>query len=83
MKLEEVIEVDPEKLSGTPVFRGTRVPIRNLFDYLDGGDDLEQFLDEFPTVTREQAQAVLERPREDVNFVLGSAKVYNGDVEGS
>jgi uncharacterized protein (DUF433 family) len=49
---------------------------------LDGGDDLEQFLDEFPTVTREQAQAVLE-PREDVNFVLGSAKVYNGDVEGS
>lgn len=61
MKLEEVIEVDPEKLSGTPVFRGTRVPIRNLFDCLEEGGDLEGFLDQFPTVTREQAQTVLEK----------------------
>ena len=56
----ELIESDPEKMSGTPVFRGTRVPIRNLFDYLEGGDDLEIFLDDFPTVTREQVIGVLE-----------------------
>lgn len=56
----EIIEIDPEKMSGTPVFRGTRVPIQHLFDYLEGGDSLEVFLDHFPTVTREQAIGVLE-----------------------
>ena len=56
----DLIESDPEKLSGTPVFRGTRVPIKNFFDYLEGGDDLEIFLDDFPTVTRDQAIGVLE-----------------------
>jgi len=55
-----VIEIDPEKLSGTPVFAGTRVPIQNLFDYLEGGDTLENFLEGFPLVTREQAIAVVE-----------------------
>ena len=55
-----VIEIDPEKLSGTPVFSGTRVPIQNLFDYLEGGDTLENFLEGFPPVTREQAIAVVE-----------------------
>jgi len=55
-----VIEIDPEKLSGTPVFAGTRVPIQNLFDYLEGGDTLENFLEGFPPVTREQAIAVVE-----------------------
>lgn len=55
-----VIEIDPEKLSGTPVFAGTRVPIQNLFDYLEGGDTLEDFLEGFPPVTREQAIAVVE-----------------------
>ena len=55
-----VIETDPEKLSGAPVFAGTRVPIQNLFDYLEGGDTLEDFLEGFPPVTREQAIAVLE-----------------------
>ena len=56
----DLIESDPEKLSGTPVFRGTRVPIKNFFDYLEGGDDLEIFLDDFPSVTRDQAIGVLE-----------------------
>lgn len=60
MKENEYIEVDPEKLGGTPVFRGTRVPIKNLFDYLEGGDDLETFLDDFPTVERDQVLGVLE-----------------------
>lgn len=57
---DQYIEVDPEKLGGTPVFRGTRVPIKNLFDYLEGGDDLETFLDDFPTVERDQVVGVLE-----------------------
>jgi uncharacterized protein (DUF433 family) len=60
----ELIERDPEKLSGTPVFRGTRVPIRNLFDCLESGDTLDEFLDQFPTVTREQAFALLEASKE-------------------
>ncbi|MDQ5865682.1 MAG: DUF433 domain-containing protein [Chloroflexota bacterium] len=47
-------------MSGTPVFAGTRVPIRNLFDYLEGGDTLDEFLDDFPTVTLAHAVAVLE-----------------------
>lgn len=55
-----LIESDPEKLGGTPVFRGTRVPIQNLFDYLEGGDSLDVFLDDFPTVSREQVVGVLE-----------------------
>ncbi len=55
-----VIEVNPDKVSGTPVFVGTRVPITNLFDYLEGGDSLEDFLEGFPPVTRQQAIAVLE-----------------------
>lgn len=57
---DEVIEIDREKVSGTPVFGGTRVPIKNLFDYLEGGDSLEEFLNGFPPVTREQAVAVFE-----------------------
>ncbi|MGI8883964.1 MAG: DUF433 domain-containing protein [Pyrinomonadaceae bacterium] len=58
--LNQYIESDAEKLSGTPVFRGTRVPVKNLFDYLKAGDDLDEFLDDFPTVTRTQAIGVLE-----------------------
>lgn len=59
MKAEELIEVDPEKMGGTPVFFGTRVPIQNLFDCLEGGESLDEFLEQFPTVTREQAQAAI------------------------
>ena len=55
-----IVEIDPEKMSGTPVFRGTRVPIKNLFDYLEGGDSLDVFLDDFPTVNRDQVIGVLE-----------------------
>jgi uncharacterized protein (DUF433 family) len=57
---QEFIEVNPNKLSGTPVFAGTRVPIKNLFDYLEGGESLDDFLEGFPPVSREQAVAVLE-----------------------
>jgi uncharacterized protein (DUF433 family) len=57
MNIEEFVGVDPERIGGTPCFAGTRVPIKNLFDYLETGDSLETFLDDFPTVSREQAQA--------------------------
>lgn len=60
----EVVHSDPEILSGELVFVGTRVPLRNLFDYLEAGDSLEVFLDAFPDVTREQAVAALEAARE-------------------
>ena len=55
-----VIEVSPDILGGTPVFKGTRVPITTLLDYLAAGDPLGRFLDHFPTVKREQAVALLE-----------------------
>lgn len=58
--MSSVVHSDPEILSGTPVFRGTRVPFRSLIDYLEGGHTLAEFLDDFPTVTREQAVAALE-----------------------
>ena len=60
MKFDELVEIDPEKMSGAPVFTGTRVPIKHLFDYLEGGETLDEFLHQFPSVTREQALAVLE-----------------------
>ena len=55
-----LITVDPEIHSGTPVFTGTRVPVKTLFDHLEAGDSLEVFLDDFPSVSRELAVAVLE-----------------------
>jgi uncharacterized protein (DUF433 family) len=60
MKLAPVIHSDPEILGGIPVFVGTRVPLRNLIDYLEGGYSLDEFLDDFPSVAREQAIAALE-----------------------
>jgi uncharacterized protein (DUF433 family) len=63
MKLEDlkgIVHSDPEIMGGTPVFVGTRVPLQNLVDYLEGGESIEDFLDAFPTVKREQAIAVIE-----------------------
>lgn len=59
-----VVIVDPEILAGAPVFKGTRVMAATLFDYLVAGDSLEDFLDDFPTVKREQAVALLEDVRQ-------------------
>ena len=58
--VHRIIHSDPEILSGAPVFVGTRVPLQNLIDYLAAGDSLDEFLDAFPSVTREQATAALE-----------------------
>ncbi|WP_338877236.1 DUF433 domain-containing protein [Spirosoma sp. SC4-14] len=52
--------MDPELIGGTPVFRGTRVPVQSLIDHLEGNISIEEFLDDFPTVSREQAMAFLE-----------------------
>ncbi len=64
MNTNNLIETDPEKLSGMPVFFGTRVPIRNLFDCLEAGESVDDFLDQFPTVTREHVLRVLDLSRE-------------------
>lgn len=66
MNAREVVRRDPEIMSGTPVFAGTRVPIYNLFDYLEAGDSIETFLSSFPSVSREQAVAALELAKEAV-----------------
>jgi uncharacterized protein (DUF433 family) len=60
---QAVITVDPQIQGGVPVFAGTRVPVKNLFDYLNAGDSLDQFLADFPSVQRDAAVAVLEQAR--------------------
>jgi uncharacterized protein (DUF433 family) len=60
---KSVIIQDPEILSGEPVFRGTRVPFQTLLDYLEGGDTLDEFLEQYPGVSREQAIAALEEAK--------------------
>jgi uncharacterized protein (DUF433 family) len=60
----KVVHSDPNILGGTPVFVGTRVPVKALLDYLEAGDSLDEFLDHFPSVTREQAVAALEIAKE-------------------
>jgi uncharacterized protein (DUF433 family) len=59
-----VIQVDPEVLSGTPVFAGTRVPVETLLAYFEGGQSLAEFLADFPSVTEEQVLAALEEAKE-------------------
>ena len=58
-----VIESKPDVMGGTPVFAGTRVPIQTLLEYLEGGRPLDEFLDDFPTVKREQTVALLEHAK--------------------
>ena len=59
-----IVHSDPEILGGTPVFVGTRVPVQSLFDYIEGGDTLDEFLHQFPSVKREQAIAALDLARD-------------------
>lgn len=72
------INVDPEIMSGVPVFAGTRVPVQNLFDYIEGGEDLSEFLDDFPSVTIESAVAVLEMAKK----TLTSEKLLHENFAG-
>lgn len=71
--LTDLIHRDPEILGGTPVFVGTRVPLKTLLDYLQAGDPLDEFLDHFPSVQREQAIAVLEFVKEMLTVYAYSA----------
>ena len=64
MTAQPLVMVDPEVLGGTPVFKGTRVPVATLFDYLEDDYSLEEFLEYFPTVSREVATRVLEQPKD-------------------
>jgi uncharacterized protein (DUF433 family) len=70
----KVVHSDPNILSGTPVFVGTRVPFQNLIDYLEAGDTIDDFLKSFPSVTREQAIAALELAREALEASAHSAR---------
>jgi uncharacterized protein (DUF433 family) len=58
------VEIDPDKMSGEPVFKGTRVPVQNLFDYLEHGSTLDDFLAGFPSVSRAQAEQLIEDMKE-------------------
>jgi uncharacterized protein (DUF433 family) len=60
MDVRDLINIDPEVLGGQPVFKGTRVPIETLFDHLEAGESIADFLDQFPSVSKQQAIAVLE-----------------------
>jgi uncharacterized protein (DUF433 family) len=63
---EPAIVIDPDVMSGTPCFRGTRVPFKNLIDYIEGGHPLGEFLRQFPTVAREMAGQALEEAKESL-----------------
>ena len=62
--MSQVIHSDPEILNGSPVFVGTRVPIKNLFDYLESGNSIDEFIDDFPSVTHEQVVTFLRELKE-------------------
>ncbi len=74
MTATAIIHSDPEILGGTPVFVGTRVPLRNLIDYLERGYSLDEFLDAFPSVSREQAVAALEAAHAKLSAHAHSAR---------
>ena len=71
LSVHGIISKDPEVLGGAPVFRGTRVPLQALLDYLEGGQTLDEFLDDFPTVTRDSAISALEQGQSLVVSQLG------------
>ncbi|MEQ1947133.1 MAG: DUF433 domain-containing protein [Bryobacteraceae bacterium] len=66
LPLAQIWHSDPEIMGGVPVFTGTRVPVRSLFDYLEGGESLDEFLRQFPSVQREQAVAALDVARDSL-----------------
>jgi uncharacterized protein (DUF433 family) len=74
------VSIDLEVMSGTPVFVGTRVPIQNLFDYIEGGDDLSEFLDDFPSVTREAVISVLEMAKKALTSEKQLKRIFADEV---
>jgi uncharacterized protein (DUF433 family) len=72
MTIAHIVSSDPDVQGGATVFTGTRVPLKNLIDYLEAGDSIEQFLDDFPSVSREQAIAALELAKEALVTLAGA-----------
>jgi uncharacterized protein (DUF433 family) len=70
MQIQSVINIDKDILGGEPVFAGTRVPIQSLFDHLKAGISLEEFLDDFPTVSKEQAIALIEINNQNIGTLI-------------
>jgi uncharacterized protein (DUF433 family) len=62
----KIVHIDPEILGGTPVFKGTRVPVETLFDYIEGGEPLSEFLEDFPTVSKEQVVELLKEVKGEI-----------------
>lgn len=77
--MSKAINIDPDILGGTPVFNGTRVPIKNLFDYLETGDTIDEFLKDFEGVKREQVIKVLELSEK---LIQSSTEILNEDIAG-
>ncbi len=77
--MSTVVNIDKEILGGTPVFAGTRVPIKNLFDYLEEGDSIEKFLLDFPTVKEEQVEQVLEM---SYKLIAASTEILHENFAG-
>jgi uncharacterized protein (DUF433 family) len=75
--VRHVINIDPEILGGTPVFTGTRVPIKNLFDYLESGESIDYFLDDFQGVQRDQVIKVLEMSQK---LIESSSNILNENI---
>ena len=69
--MDAIVVRDPEILGGTPCFRGTRVPFKNLLDYLETGETIDEFLDDFPSVSREDAIEALERAKDLLLAAIG------------
>ena len=74
---KKIINIDKKILGGTPVFEGTRVPIKNLFDYLETGETIETFVDDFPSVTKSQVIRLLHLSEE---IIISSAKILNENI---
>ena len=85
-RMNPVVHGDPEILGGTPVFVGTRVPLRNLIDYLEGGQSLDEFLDDFPSVTREQAinawRGYIYGPKNNGKYYISNGYIYGPRKSG-
>lgn len=77
--MERPINIDKEILGGTPVFSGTRVPIKNLFDYLEGGEGIAEFLEDFPSVKKSQVDAVLQMSHQ---LLISVSKVAHENIAG-
>lgn len=83
MAESNVIDISPDILHGTPVFTGTRVPVKTLFDYLKGGETLAEFLDDFPTVSKEQAVKALEIAGEDLIDAAVAGRISPKETQGA